>query len=119
MSLGPAPLVDGPDGEEEGEDITETTTRPAVLADGTYATQAAYSTSAAISQVPNLREMLLKGDSFLSAVIASTLTKLALRVLGSSSVPQAQKNATQAECMLYIVSMLRLGIERQSADRNG
>ncbi|ABO95545.1 predicted protein [Ostreococcus lucimarinus CCE9901] len=109
MSLGPAPLVDGPDGEEEDEDTTETTTRPAVLADGTYATQAAYSTSAAISQVPNLREMLLKGDSFLSAVIASTLTKLALRVIGSGSVPQAQKNATQAECMLYIVSMLRLG----------
>ena len=113
MSLGSAPLLEEKKAEEEDEEVAtsnEGAVRPAVLADGTYASQAATYPTGAISQLPNVREMLLKGDSFLSAVIASTLTKLALKVLNDDSFAQETKNAIQAECMLYIVSMLRLGL---------
>ena len=111
MSMGPAPLVDdktavAPSVEDHA---VETTARPAVLADGTYASQAAYTSSKAVSQMPNLRELLLKGDYFLASVIASTLTKLYLRVMTFDTIPQKRKNAVQAECMLYIVSILRFG----------
>ena len=59
--------------------------RPAVLADGTYATQAAVveqpSTSlSAATAVPNLRALLLGGDFFIGGVLAGTLTKLMLRL---------------------------------------
>lgn len=113
MSIGRAPLIeDAKDGndEEDGEERKEQSTRATVLADGTYATQAAFTSSNAVSIVPNLRELLLKGDSFLAAVIASTLTKLALRYMSMDSVEATKKNAMQAECLFYIVSMLRLGM---------
>ena len=114
MSLGSAPLLEEKKAEEDQDDKVVTSkegvVRPAVLADGTYASQAATYPTTAISQLPNVREMLLKGDSFLSAVIASTLTKLALKVLNNDSFAQETKNAIQAESMLYIVSMLRLGL---------
>ena len=114
-SLGPAPLVpsNNADADDDtNQEVREQTTRPAVLADGTYASQAAPVTGsyAAQTTAPNLRTLLLAGDSFLAAVIASTLTKLALRFMQCSGAEQVAKNATQAECMLYIVSMLRLGM---------
>lgn len=110
MSVGPCPLVnDDTETQSVEAQSVEPTARPAVLADGTYASQAAYSSSKAISQVPNLRELLLKGDYFLASVIASTLTKLCLRVMSFDTISQTKKNAIQAECMLYIVSILRLG----------
>jgi Adaptin N terminal region. len=105
MSLGSAPLLEEKKAEEEDEEAAtsnEGAVRPAVLADGTYASQAATYPTGAISQLPNVREMLLKGDSFLSAVIASTLTKLALKVLNDDSFKEETKNAIQAECMLYM-----------------
>jgi len=115
-SLGPAPLAPSAntDAEEEAATVQlkSQTTRPTVLADGSYASQAAPVTGsyAVRSTQPNLRSLLLGGDSFLAAVIASTLTKLALRFMQCGDVDQVSKNATQAECMLYIVSMLRLGM---------
>ena len=61
--------------------------RPAVLADGTYATQSA---AAEVTLAPtvvagagataNLRALLLTGDFFLGAVVATSLTKLVLRL---------------------------------------
>ncbi len=61
-----------------------------MLADGTYATQTAVveTTTAAVnssaSVVPNLRALLLGGDFFLGGVIAGTVTKLMLRLKGTS-----------------------------------
>jgi hypothetical protein len=56
--------------------------RPAVLADGTYATQVSASEAAAAggAAVPNLRAVLLTGDFFLGSVVATSLTKLVLRM---------------------------------------
>jgi coatomer subunit beta len=49
--------------------------RPAVLSDGTYATQVSateLAASAGVSLTPNLRALLLGGDFFLGAVISAT-----------------------------------------------
>jgi coatomer subunit beta len=106
--------------------------RPAVLADGTYATQTAAADQTmetgagggAGGSLPNLRALVLGGDFFLGSVTATTLTKLALRFFSVSSSPSDARRL-QAETMLYIVCMLRLGksgtlptpIDEDSADR--
>ena len=106
--------------------------RPAVLADGTYATQTAAADQITMEAgagggagaLPNLRALVLGGDFFLGSVTATTLTKLALRFFSVSSSPSDARRL-QAETMLYIVCMLRLGksstlptpIDEDSADR--
>ncbi|KAG6547730.1 hypothetical protein Mapa_010543 [Marchantia paleacea] len=93
--------------------------RPAVLADGTYASQSAAAEIAVSAPLSgggsgasaNLRAILLTGDFFLGAVISTTLTKLALRLEEVCS--QAVKvNKATAEILLTLVSMLRLGESR-------
>mmetsp|Transcript_9402 Transcript_9402/g.34487 ORF Transcript_9402/g.34487 Transcript_9402/m.34487 type:complete len:953 (-) Transcript_9402:274-3132(-) len=93
--------------------VAPTKMRPAVLSDGTYATQ-----SAAVEQVmasvsgpatPNLRALLLAGDFFLGAVIGTTLTKLALRLNELSGEGDAAANGVSAEVLLVLVCLLRLG----------
>ena len=70
--------------------------RPAVLADGTYATQTAVvetiasAVNSSASVEPNLRALLLGGDFFLGGVIAGTVTKLMLRLKGTSGVSGKQ-----------------------------
>lgn len=112
--------------EEEGNDsskkvqqvnsMTVSSKRPAILSDGTYATQSAASETAFSppTLVPgslasgNLRSLLLTGDFFLGAVVACTLTKLVLRLEEvQPSKVEVHKASTQA--LLIIVSMLQLG----------
>lgn len=106
--------------------------RPAILADGTYATQSAVAESA--SSLPasslsagasaNLRAILLTGDFFLGAVVASTLTKLLMR-LEEVQPSAVAVNKAKAEILLILVAMLRLGqssalphpIDKDSSDR--
>jgi coatomer subunit beta len=74
--------------------------------------------------VPNLRAVLLTGDFFLGSVVATSLTKLVLRMF-DMGITTAACNQAHAEVMLYVVSMLRLGespmlahpIDSDSADR--
>ena len=101
-----------------------------MLADGTYATQTATvdqaldSVPGGAGALPNLRALVLGGDFFLGSVTATTLTKLALRYLSVAPAP-ADARRLQAETMLYIVCVLRLGksstlptpIDEDSADR--
>ncbi|CAK9210114.1 unnamed protein product [Sphagnum troendelagicum] len=91
--------------------------RPAILADGTYATQVAVPESVstapslmatAASAAGNLRAMLLTGDFFLGAVVATTLTKLIFHLKEGQSSNVAINKAT-ADVLLILVSMLRLG----------
>ncbi|CAK9866541.1 unnamed protein product [Sphagnum jensenii] len=91
--------------------------RPAILADGTYATQVAVAESVstvpslmalAASATANLRTLLLTGDFFLGAVVATTLTKLILHLKEVQSSNVAVNKAT-ADVLLIMVSMLRLG----------
>lgn len=97
--------------------VTVSSRRPVILADGTYATQSAASESVtsptalvqeSLASQGNLRSLLLSGDFFLGAVIASTLTKLILRL----EVVQPSKievNKATAQVLLVLVSMLQLG----------
>jgi coatomer subunit beta len=68
-----------------------TTTR--ILADGTYATETAYTSTAAAARLeqvraaakPPLRALILGGDFFTGSVLAATLTKLVMRYAESES----------------------------------
>ncbi|KAJ7184314.1 coatomer protein [Mycena filopes] len=89
--------------------------KPKVLADGTYATETAYSstTTARLEAVraaskPPLRTLLLGGDFFTGTVLASTLTKLVLR-FDEQATDKAASNLLRAECMLIMTSVIRVG----------
>ncbi|KAM7263323.1 hypothetical protein ACFE04_001006 [Oxalis oulophora] len=91
--------------------------RPAVLADGTYATQSAASETAFSPPTVvqgslasgNLRSLLLTGDFFLGAVVACTLSKLVLR-LEEVQPSKAEINKATAQSLSYMVSVLQLGL---------
>ncbi|EIW87463.1 coatomer protein [Coniophora puteana RWD-64-598 SS2] len=112
-------LLEDAGGEEEEEKEKDAaaagTGRPKVLADGTYATETAYSstTNARLEAVkaaskPPLRALILNGDFFTGASLASTLTKLVLRYEGLAS-DAARANALRAEAMLIMTSIIRVG----------
>ncbi|KAH6555339.1 hypothetical protein KP509_1Z263900 [Ceratopteris richardii] len=97
--------------------MTSSSRKPAVLADGTYATQSATSEIAmaaptlatgAAATTANLRAILLTGDFFLGAVVACTLTKMVLRLeqIDGSTVTV---NKVVADALLIMTSMLTLG----------
>lgn len=113
--------------EGEGQDTTKSTQqvnsttvssrRPAILADGTYATQSAALETAmspptfvqgSLSSVGNLRSLILSGDFFLGAVVACTLTKLILR-LEEVQTSKVEVNKATTQALLIMVSMLQLG----------
>lgn len=116
-ALGPVPfLADVVEGEEAPATAAPVgSKRPAVLADGTYATQSAVAevTSSALptsaAAGPNLRSLLLAGDFFLGGVVSGTFVKLLLRLAALKEVPVSQINARFAEAMQYTVATLRLG----------
>nr|BAC87706.1 coatomer subunit beta [Botryococcus braunii] len=123
-ALGTLPFFRENEGEGEATDqleeelaapvIQPVSNRPAVLADGSYATQVAQPDTFTLPSAgltpatPNLRTLLLSGDFFLGGVIAGALTKLVLRQRKAGGDP-VQLNRSMAEAMLYITSILRLG----------
>ncbi|CAH9063596.1 unnamed protein product [Cuscuta europaea] len=96
--------------------ITVSSRKPAVLADGTYATQSAASETAFLPPTVaqgslatvNLRSLLLTGDFFLGAVVACTLTKLILR-LEEVQPSKVEVNKLTTEALLIMVSIIQLG----------
>ncbi|KAI5995133.1 coatomer beta C-terminal region-domain-containing protein [Pisolithus albus] len=74
--------------------------RPRVLADGTYATETAFS----VSSTP----LILGGDFFTGAVLAVALTKLVLRYDKLTS-NRSKANSVRAEAMLTMTSIIRVG----------
>ncbi|KAJ7915496.1 coatomer protein [Mycena leptocephala] len=89
--------------------------KPKVLADGTYATETAYSTTTTArleavraASKPPLRTLLLGGDFFTGSVLASALTKLVLRFAEKAS-DKAASNMLRAESMLIMTSIIRVG----------
>jgi coatomer subunit beta len=98
--------------------------RPAVLADGTYATQIASdskdgagggkaggkaATAADGTSVPAIRGHLLSGGYFLGVTVCTVLTKLVLRVVAFENAPGALTNKVKAQAMLVCASLLRFG----------
>ncbi len=94
-----------------------------VRADGTYATETAFSSEAnqaarleAVKSAskPPLRSLILLGDFYTGTVLASTLTKLVLRFAELSS-DAAAKNSLRAEAMLIMTSLVRVGQSKFAA----
>ncbi|ERN11735.1 hypothetical protein AMTRI_Chr03g45050 [Amborella trichopoda] len=102
---------------QQATSITVSSRRPAILADGTYATQSAASETAfsaptlvqgSLASPGNLRSLILTGDFFLGATVACTLTKLVLR-LEEVQPSKAEVNKVSVGALLVMVSMLQLG----------
>ncbi|KAK6137830.1 hypothetical protein DH2020_028433 [Rehmannia glutinosa] len=101
---------------QQATSITVSSRRPAILADGTYATQSAASETAfsppSVVQgslaTGNLRSLLLTGDFFLGAVVACTLAKLILR-LEEVQPSKIEVNKASTSALLIMVAMLQLG----------
>lgn len=97
-----------------------TTTR--VLADGTYATETVYTSTAAAARLeqvraatkPPLRSLILGGDFFTGSVLAATLTKLVMRYAAAQSAAE-DVNGIRAEAILIMTSMIRVGQSKFSA----
>ncbi|KAI6086294.1 Coatomer, beta subunit [Hypoxylon rubiginosum] len=134
-------LLDDVDGDkEEPKEQVNGHSKPAapsgsrrVLADGTYATETALTSSSSAAakleavkaaQKPPLRQLILEGDYYLAAVLSATLTKLVMRHSEISS-DTARTNALKAEAMLIMISIIRVGqsqfvkapIDEDSVDR--
>lgn len=118
-SLGELPIVEdemrkaaGEASEEDGSgDRANQQQQQKVTADGTYASQSAFSTTTSSRKAddrPPLRKYLLEGNFYLGAVIANTLVKLAFRHTSLESDPSKQ-NSFCAEVMLVISSIVHLG----------
>lgn len=111
--LGELPFLGGDEGEGQPNRspvVAKAEGRPVVLADGSYATQTALGDeggAAADPGAPKLRTMLVGGDFFLATVVATTLTKLALRSRQHVAAPVA--NQVTAHVMLLLTGMLQLG----------
>lgn len=125
-SLGELPIVESElrkaAGDEAGEEDTskqqQTQQQPSqhrVTADGTYATQSAFSTAGGTGTSTAvgddncpLRKYLLGGNFYLGSVIANTLAKMAFRYFNLESDPSAQ-NRFAGEAMLIMTSIVHLG----------
>ncbi|KAA8499866.1 Coatomer subunit beta-1 [Porphyridium purpureum] len=86
---------------------------PAVLADGTYATQIAESTVASAGTLgaagPSVRQLVLGGDYFLGVALCSALTKLAVRLGLIENAPPEVVHKVKAEAMLACASLITYG----------
>ncbi|KAI9189188.1 coatomer subunit beta [Blastocladiella emersonii ATCC 22665] len=92
-----------------------------VLADGTYATQTALTTSGTPTAAggadgkrrPPLQALLQNGDYFTSAVLATCLTKLSLRLHAAAKTDSAlvaASNRVTADCMWVLTCVLKQGM---------
>ena len=127
-SLGELPLVSEKENTDAADDDTEkasqktatvaktmaTSSRPAVLADGTYATQTSVVETTAIeddheTSLSNLRGLLLGGDFFVGSVCSASLAKMGLRLKSMADVGDQQLNRFFGEALLIIANILRLG----------
>ncbi|XAR49801.1 hypothetical protein NMG60_11003943 [Bertholletia excelsa] len=103
---------------QQTNSVTLSSRRPAILADGTYATQSAALETAmspptlvqgSMASVGNLRSLILAGDFFLAAVVSCTLAKLVLR-LNEVQPSKVEVNKMTTEALLILVSLLQLGL---------
>eukprot|EP00824_Muranothrix_gubernata_P017338 TRINITY_DN35578_c0_g1_i1.p1 TRINITY_DN35578_c0_g1~~TRINITY_DN35578_c0_g1_i1.p1 ORF type:complete len:969 (-),score=237.04 TRINITY_DN35578_c0_g1_i1:11-2890(-) len=138
QSIGDLPLLagDAPPSKDEAAATNAVTdmrpaARPAVLADGTYATQSAEAptllttASNSITNTVSIRSLLISGDFFLGAVLATTLTKLALKSREQQNMDSRTLNQFTTEVLSILCEIFRLGksnvppqpMDGDSADR--
>lgn len=117
-SLGELPIVDSEmrlmEGEEpphEENSEKKLSTKQLVTADGTYATQSAFSVAAKTlnHERPPLRQFLLDGDFFLGASLATVLNKLVDQFSKNNAENPQRSNRFRAECMFILASIINFG----------
>ncbi|TPX58671.1 hypothetical protein PhCBS80983_g02984 [Powellomyces hirtus] len=83
-----------------------------VLADGTYATESAFSSktesATRSAHKPPLRALILNGDYFLGSVLSTALTKLVMRYAEIGN-DDAKANTLKSGAMLIMTSIIRVG----------
>eukprot|EP01138_Halocafeteria_seosinensis_P015246 gb/GECG01015561.1/.p1 GENE.gb/GECG01015561.1/~~gb/GECG01015561.1/.p1 ORF type:complete len:1031 (+),score=153.84 gb/GECG01015561.1/:1-3093(+) len=121
QSIGPLPLTvthgENHETQDESAEKSEPSEKPKksgpkVLADGTYASQAAVESTDQIDKVesiPSLRKFLQKGDWFLASVISSTWTKLSLRLVQFRGRDEQQSKTVMVDGMMAMSAMLEAG----------
>ncbi len=129
QSLGDLPIVDdelkraaGIEVSKEDEQIlksnTSSVSQQLVTADGTYASQSAFSmagpaTSNAnkddIDKRPTFRGFLIQGHFFIASALARTLTKLTLKYIKLAEGNLVKQNRFVAESMFIMASILHFG----------
>lgn len=114
-AMGELPIVDTElhelaQSEAKDDEEPKLVTRTRITADGTYATESAYTVVTAITkEKPALRQLLLDGDFFVATTLSCSLAKLSLKYSKLDGPSGAKKNSVQAQSMLYMASMLHLG----------
>ncbi|KAK3097902.1 hypothetical protein FSP39_014288 [Pinctada imbricata] len=115
QSLGEIPIVDDEIKKAAGEVKEDEmqmggNVQKLVTADGTYASQSAFSTTTSPKKEerPPMRQYLMDGDFFVGAALSTTLTKLALRYI-STTPDQKKQNSLLAESMLIMATIIHLG----------
>lgn len=100
-------------GDEAVSSAPAGSTQRLVTADGTYATQSAFSSNPQSvkknTERPPLRKYLMEGDFFIGAALGSTLAKLALR-FASLVQDEKKENKFNAECMFVMTTIMHLGV---------
>lgn len=93
---------------------TSGSSRPVVLADGTYAQQSSLSEPVKVDDAPSdplasLRSLIESGNYFIAATVANTITKLLLRFCTLHGYGVPQSNVAVAKGMLMLTSIVRFG----------
>ena len=116
-SLGDVPIVEtelrgSTESQSSNEEEESSYAQKRVTDMGTYASQSAYTSANASSarfvEKPPLRQLLLDGDFFVGASLATCLTKLALKYTQIISDKKKQ-NSFLAECMLIMTTIIHFG----------
>ncbi|CAG9465410.1 unnamed protein product [Pedinophyceae sp. YPF-701] len=121
-AVGPTPIA--AESEEDaaapgapGGRRAQPATRTVVLPDGSYATQTVLpDVGGGAAQAPprhNLRAMLLAGEYFVGAVVASTCAKLILRLRDARPGPETNRRA--AATIRMLAAVVRLGRDEGAA----
>lgn len=102
------------DEEELAQEMNTAPTRSIIREDGTYASQTALQTTTSNiqSHKNRLHQLLASGHYFVSTTVASTLTKLVLK-LSKLSKDTELVNTTNADAMLAMCEMIRLGKSKE------
>jgi coatomer subunit beta len=89
-----------------------------ILSDGTYATQTVYSETKVTKtdNTPFLRKMIVGGDVFLGALVASCLTKLCLRAEGLLDAVTVKKMSVDS--LLIMCAIVKMAEVTVSAQRS-
>ena len=104
-NVGPAPFNE--DIEKEEEIQSETVAPPTVLQDGCYATQSFVQNDSTVDiNVLPLRHLLLTPSFYVAAALASSLTKLLVRLEDSASLSEESMKTLKLNCLLIITEYL-------------